>query len=129
MDIANTYTIQIFTHLEDFCPNCFSSLIVMLSSELPDLSNKIPFQSEPSLGEALTTRHANMTSSDLFSFSEELLFLNGFTRSIIYAGAKSVDMNPLELDYTKINSTNWSKTFLRQNCFLGELKQPFKHIH
>lgn len=60
----------------------------------------------------MTTRHTNMTSTDFFLFSEEFLFLNRFTRSIIYAGVISVDMSPLELDYAKINLTNQSKTFL-----------------
>lgn len=69
-----------------------------------------------------------MTSMDLFSLSEEFIFLNRFTRSVTYAGVISVDMSPLELDYTKINLSNPSKTFLRHN-FLGELKEPFKHIH
>lgn len=55
----------------------------------------------------MTTRETNMTSTDLFSFSEELIFLNRFTRSIIYAGLESVDMSLLELNYTKIKLTNW----------------------
>lgn len=69
-----------------------------------------------------------MTSMDLFSLSEEFIFLNRFTRSVIYAGVISVDMSPQKLDDTKINLSNPSKTFLRHN-FLGELKEPLKHIH
>lgn len=53
----------------------------------------------------MTTRHANMTCSDLFSFSEEFIFLNRFTRSIIYAGVKSVDMSPLDKLVQDISST------------------------
>lgn len=102
--------------------------MVMLSLAVHTQISEIPFQSESSLVKAMTTRHTNTTSTDLFSLSEEFLFLNRFTRSIIYAGVISVDMSPLELDYTKKNLTNPSKTFLWQN-FLGELKQLFRHIH
>lgn len=56
-----------------------------------------------------------MTSIDLLSFSEEFIFLNRFTRSVIYAGLESVDMSLLKLNYTNIKLTNWSSDISAEN--------------